>query len=133
MRVFTAALMILLAIGTTHALGVTRQMECREWLDGKYSGLYTFVFDSQSNGLSIAHQAEGQNFWFGRGINRWQLIWQKGNNVVFYGTDQEDWTGPIKIISLDFGELRMFDYSIGGATEADVLVSKIERRCRRLD
>jgi hypothetical protein len=133
MRIFVSVLMILIVVNAPPAFAKTRQMECREWLDGKYRGVYMIVFDLQTKSLSIAHQPEGQNFLFGRKVNRWQLIWEKENNVVFYGTDLEDWAGPVKIISLDFGEARMFDYSIGGAIEGDIALSKLERHCHRLD
>jgi hypothetical protein len=39
----------------------------------------------------------------------------------------------VKIVSLDFGRIKMFDYAVAGFTESDTPMSKIERECERLD
>ena len=52
---------------------------------------------------------------------------------MFYGIAADDWTGPVRMLSLHFGDVQMFPYALGSVMEGATLVSKIERRCRRLD
>ncbi len=108
-------------------------MECREWIDKNYRGVYTFSFDSDKRELTASHKPEGRNYLFGRNVAKWIVVWDKARTAVFYGIEADDWTAPVKVLSLNFGEVAMFAYSIGGATEGDLLKSKIDRRCRRLD
>ncbi|HEY6259745.1 MAG TPA: hypothetical protein VIY51_28540 [Xanthobacteraceae bacterium] len=111
-----------------------RAMECGEWVDEEYRGTYLFSLgpDAKST-LSISYKPEGQNLLFGKSVRKWTLLWQKERNAVFYGEDSDDWTGPVKLLSLNFSDVTMFTYSLGGATEGDELASRIVRRCRRLD
>jgi hypothetical protein len=118
---------------TTEAIAVVRKMECREWVDKDYRGLYTFTFDTEHELLSVAYKPEGKYSLDGQKIEKWILIWQKDLNAVFYGIAADDWTGPVRMLSLHFGDVQMFHYALGSAMEEDTLVSKIERRCRRLD
>jgi|SRR5271166_3359959 len=108
-------------------------MECREWVDKDYGGLYTFTFDTGQELLSVAYKPEGKYPLDGQKIEKWILIWQKDLNAVFYGIAADDWTGPVRMLSLHFGDVQMFSHALGSKMEEDTLVSKIERRCRRLD
>jgi hypothetical protein len=124
-------ILLCLVIGKSFAAG--REMECREWVDKKYRGLYIFSFDSNSKALSATYKPEGENFLFGSGVRKWTVLWVKEHNAVFFGEQPEDWTGPLKLLSLNFSDVAMFAYSLGSTFEGSELVSKIERRCRRLD
>jgi hypothetical protein len=115
------------------ALAVARKMECREWMDKEYRGLYTFTFDIEQKLLSVAYKPEGKYPLDGQKIEKWILIWQKDLNAVFYGIAADDWTGPVRMLSLHFGDVKMFPYALGSVMEDTIWLSKIEHRCRRLD
>jgi hypothetical protein len=135
MRRVLAALIGVIAscISVNEALAVVRKMECREWVDKEYRGLYSFAFDTEQKLLSVAYKPEGKYPLTGQNIEKWILIWRKDLNAVFYGIDADDWTGPVRMLSLHFGDVQMFPYALGSTMEDSTLVSKIERRCGRLD
>jgi hypothetical protein len=135
MRRVLAALIGVIAscLSLNEALAVVRKMECREWMDKEYRGLYTFNFDTERKLLSAAYKPEGKYPLAGQKIENWVLIWQKDLNAVFYGIAADDWTAPVRMLSLHFGDVKMFPYELGSVMEDSILVSKIERICRRLD
>jgi hypothetical protein len=108
-------------------------MECQEWVDSDYRGLYTFTFNTEQEILSVAYKQQGKYPLAGQKVEKWILIWQKDLNAVFYGIAADDWTGPVRMLSLHFGDVQMFPYALGSKMEESTLVSKIERRCRRFD
>jgi hypothetical protein len=117
----------------TARIAVVRTMECREWVDKEYRGLYTFTFETEQELLSVAYKSEKKYSLFGQKIEKLILIWQKDLNAVFYGIAADDWAGPVQMLSLHFGDVQMFPYALGSTMEEATLVNKIERRCRRLD
>jgi len=123
----------LLAFCLTEASAAIYSMECRLWVDSEYRGSSIFTFDSQRELLLTFHKPEGLYPLFGQKVGTWKLLWQKGNIAVLHGLDSEDWSGPVKILSLNFGDVKMFPYNVGSIAEESTLLSNIERRCRRLD
>ena len=51
---------IVSCLSVNEALAVVRKMECREWVDKDYRGLYTFTFDTEQELLSVAYKPEGK-------------------------------------------------------------------------
>ena len=58
-------------------------LECREWVDGKYRGLYVFSLERDTNTLTVKYNSEGENLLFGRKVNDWRTLFAKDGNVVF--------------------------------------------------
>jgi hypothetical protein len=108
-RLLAAAIGIVVScLSVTEALAVVRKMECREWLDKDYRGLYIFTFDTEREMLSVAYKSEGKYPLAGQKIEKWILIWQKDLNAVFYGIAADDWTGPVKMLSLQLVTYKCF-------------------------
>ena len=144
----TVALFVMFSVLTVsggQAFAAARVMECREWvpewvettrtLSKTYRGLYVFSFDSNSRVLSVTQKPAEENKYglLLKGVEKWSVLWAKDYNAVFFGDVPDDWMGPVKILSLNFSDLTMFAYSLGGVAEEDKEVSITERRCRRLD
>jgi hypothetical protein len=125
----TAAILL---IGLQQASATIRRMECREWVDKEYRGLFQFTFDDERELLSVIYKPEGKYPLFGQSVETWKMIWRKDLMAVFYGIT-EDWWAPVKVLSLHFGQVQMFPYGLGSVSEESMLVSKISRVCNRLD
>jgi hypothetical protein len=109
------------------------KMECREWRStGDYLGGYIFSFDSGTKSLSIVFKPQAENWLFGTKVKKWILLWEKDLDAVFYGID-DDFTGPVKLLTLKFSTAKLFEYSAGGLAEDHGLVSLTRKECRRLD
>jgi hypothetical protein len=120
------------------------QMECREWrgtTEHKPSyadllGSYLFVYDTDAKTLSVTLRAveEPLNFnaLFGWGVKTWKLLWTNELRATFYGTD-DDFTGPVKILTLDFARAKAFHYATGGDFEEEFLGDLTQRECQRLN
>ena len=126
------AIFIVSCISLSEASALVRRIECREWVDKEYRGLYQFAFDDESGVLRASQEPNGIYPLFGKSVGTWKLIWKKDLHAVFYGVS-EDWWAPVKVLSLNFGKPQMFPYGMGHDMEADTLVSKISRVCKRLD
>ena len=124
--------LILGGLFANDASAVVRKMECRQWVDKEYRGLYTFTFDTEKEQLSIGYNPEGKYPLAGQKVEKWILLWQMDLNAAFYGIS-DDWTGPVRMLSLHFGDVKMFTYELGSVMEGDIMLSQIEQRCRRLD
>jgi hypothetical protein len=124
-----------LTVSGGQAFAAARIMECREWVDKAYRGLYVFSFDNNSRVLSVTQEPNEENNYglLLKAVAKWSVLWAKDYNAVFFGDVPDDWMGPVKILSLNFSDLTMFAYSLGGVAEEDKEVSITERRCRRLD
>jgi hypothetical protein len=134
-----------LTVSGGRAFAATRVMECREWvpewvestrtLSQTYRGLYVFSFDTNSSVLSVTQKPDEGNKYglLLKGVAKWSVLWAKDYNAVFFGNVPDDWMGPVKILSLNFSDLTMSAYSLGGVAEQDKQVGVTERKCRRLD
>jgi hypothetical protein len=147
-------LIIMLLTLPCSARATVYKMECQEWTvsfggEVEHIGSYVFSFDAGAKSLSVAYHPEGL-LWndkkiivlFGAKVKKWNLLWQKEPDVVFWGVDN-DFTGPVKLLSLKFSVVKMFEYSLGGSGEE--LQSKFRslaptpafaptrRECQRLD
>jgi hypothetical protein len=131
--VLGAAIFALLCLSDTWAAEL--KMECDEWRGGPagdFLGSYIFSFDD-SGTLNIVRNPAGQNNWlFGTNVKKWTLAWKKDGRAVFYGVD-DDLMGPVKILSLDFGKPRMFDYSLSGVAEDANSRSLTRKECHQLN
>lgn len=133
-------LIIMLLTLPSAARAAVYKMECRERrVNGEYLGSYVFSFDPDAKSLSIAYQPEGEiweqtklNPLFGAKVKKWNLLWQKELDAVFYGID-DDLTGPVKLLTLKFSVVKMFVYSLGGLVEDKGWVDRTRKECRRLD
>jgi hypothetical protein len=120
-------------VSVSVAWGGMRKMECREWRGtGDFLGTYTFSLNE--NGiLSIIFKPKGQFNWlFATNVKKWTLAWEKDGRVLFYGLDG-DVMGPVKVLSLDFAKLKMFDYVLGGVSEDSDSRSLTRKECHRVD
>jgi hypothetical protein len=138
------SLAIALAGSSFGAEASVYQMECREWVgttdhQSSYAdplGSYMFVYDTDTKALSVTlRPAAGPlnfNALFGRGVKTWTLLWTKESRATFYGTEN-DFTGPVKILTLDFAKAKAFHYNTGGDFEDLYAVDLSQRECRRLN
>jgi hypothetical protein len=114
------------------ASATTRRMECREWVDKEYRGIYSFMFDDEGSSLVVSYKPEGKYPLFGQSVDTWKLLWRKDLIAVFYGIS-DDWWAPVRVMSLHFGKPATFPYGLGSEMENDRVISKISRECKRLD
>jgi hypothetical protein len=131
LAVLAAAAAVLL-FGMQQSFATVRRMECREWADKEYRGLFQFTFDDDHEPLAVVYKPEGKYPLFGQSVETWKLLWRKELMAVFYGIT-DDWWAPVKVLSLHFGQVQMFPYGLGSVSEESTLVSKIHRVCNRLD
>jgi hypothetical protein len=113
------------------------RMECKEWRGpspgGDFLGSYFFSFNDTEKTLVVVHKPVPEMNWlFGTKVKKWTLMWEKDGQVVVYGTD-DDFTAPLKLLSLNFGKPKMFDYSLGGLTEDTNSRSLTRKECQRLN
>jgi hypothetical protein len=114
-------------------------MECREWQGApgrEFLGTYIFSLDDKGE-LSVVQKPEGPfNALFGRNVNKWTLLKEEEGHAVFYGITDDSF-GPVKILSLNFGSPKMFDYSLGGITEEKSLEKPLggptRKECKRIN
>jgi hypothetical protein len=119
-------------LGSPDASATTRRMECREWIDKEYRGIYKFTFNDERTSLIVSHEPEGKYPLFGQSVDTWKLLWRKDLIAVFYGVS-DDWWAPVRVMSLHFGKPAMFPYALGSEMEGDQVISKTSRECQRLD
>ena len=113
------------------ANATVRRLECREWIDKDYRGIYQFAFDDQTDSLVASYKPEEVKYpLLGQSVQTWKLLWKKDLNAVFYDVT-ENWWAPVKVLSLHFGKAQMFLYDMGSDMEGDLLVTKIIRECVR--
>ena len=134
-----------LTVSGGQAFAAARVMECREWvpewvettrtLSKTYRGLYVFSFDSNSRVLSVTQKPAEENKYglLLKGVEKWSVLWARDYNAVFFGEDPDDEGAPVTILSLNFSDLTMFAYRLGGFYELSKEVGATERMCRRLD
>jgi hypothetical protein len=122
------------AILWTNADAATRKLECREWIDHRYNGLYEFNYDEASKTFSANYREEmPANRLFGSKVKTWDIAYYRTPHLIVVGLDYDEWTTPVHVISLDFAKVEMFTYGMGGALEDLKLMSVVERRCERTD
>jgi len=67
----TAAILL---IDLQQASARIRRMECREWVDKEYRGLFQFTFDDERELLSVIYKSEGKYPLFGQSVETWKMI-----------------------------------------------------------
>jgi hypothetical protein len=121
-----------LAVWCEDANATVRELECREWTDKKYVGLYKLDFDDLTRRIVVS-ESPTQAGLFGSEVREWHVLFAHMPRLVVFGVEKGDWAAPVKVISMDFSQPRMFTYDMGGPIEGDKLISVVERECRRVD
>lgn len=113
-------------------VAATRQLECREWVDGEFRGVYSFAFESDSKRFAAKFQPETKYPLTGQKVKLWKVLYEKGLRVIVGGEAQGE-LALFLVFSLNFEDVQMFVYEIGGIAEVSTSLSKVERTCKRVD
>lgn len=50
-------------------------------------------------------------------VQKWTWLVEREGHFVFYTIENDDWTGPLQLLSLDFAKPNFFYYQVGGEVE----------------
>lgn len=145
MRVIAACAFAFFAtsqLGLCNALADTLRMECKEWSMGGYPdpdhflGTWIFTVDAASKGLAVEKHPGPEMttaLMFAPTVKKWTLLVERERHFVFYAIENDDWTGPLKLLSLDFAKPNFFDYQVGGEVEEVTKGLDTPKKCKRLN
>ena len=129
----TLAVVVVAYLASTSVFAAIRELECRDWVDKRYRGLYVFSFDTDSKVFSGKFKPNPNWPLAGQQIESWKVRYEKDLHVVVGGSDPDSSGTPFVVFSLDFGNVRMFAYGMGTDREASAVVSTVVRECKRTD
>jgi hypothetical protein len=125
---------LLILLAPAEASSVKR-LECQEWIDGKYQGIYIISYDEASNKLTVRTDADIKNE---KGMpfpQRWKVLWKNDRRVISSSVDDKDWGGPVHVMILNFAEPSIFlhiPHMTEGVYQVNTRVQG-ERKCRQPD
>ena len=97
---------LLIATSFNEASATTRRMECRQWIDKEYRGLYSFTFDDEQASLVVSYKPKGKFLLFGQSIDTWKLLWRK--DLIWPAPGSEDTElGVLMELEVGHGETKV--------------------------
>lgn len=125
---------LLIFLGPAEASAI-RTLECQEWIDDKYQGIYIFNYNEDLNKLTVRTVADVNNQ---KGMplpQRWKVLWRNEHRVISSSVDDKDWGGPVHVMILNFSEPSIslhVPHMEEGVYQVNTRVIG-ERKCRRPD
>jgi hypothetical protein len=126
-------------LGLCNALADTLRMECKEWSMGGYPdpdhflGTWIFTVDAALAVEKRPGPKMTSALMFAPKVKKWTWLVEKEGHFVFYAIENDDETGPLKLLSLDFAKSHFFYYQVGGEVEEVVKGIETPKRCKRLN
>jgi hypothetical protein len=125
----------LLMLSAPAEASTIRKLECQEWVEGKYQGVYVLNFNEDTNRLTVKTVPDSKNEKGMPFARIWRVLWSNEDRVIASSVDDKDWGGPVHVMFLNFPKTSM-SLHIPKQTEGVYQVNTRapgERKCRRLD
>lgn len=112
-----------------------RNLECQEWVEDKYQGIYVLHYNEDTNKLTVKTVPDASNEKGMLFAKIWKVLWHNEDRVIASSVDDKNWGGPVHVMFLNFSKPSM-SLHIPKQTEGVYQVNTRapgERKCRRPD
>ena len=130
-----ARLLIGLLMLLAPAAASARSLECQEWIEDTYQGIYVINYNEHTNKLTVRTAPDSKNEKGMPFAKIWKVLWSNEDRVIASSVDDKDWGGPVHVMLLNFSKLSM-SLHVPKQTEGVYQVNTRvpgERKCRRPD
>ena len=111
-----------------------RKLECQEWIEDTYRGIYILQYNEDTNKLTVTTAPDSKNEKGMPFARIWKVLWSNEDRAIASSVDDKDWGGPVHVMFLNFSTPSMslhIPKQTDGVYQVNTRVPG-ERKCRRL-